>query len=252
MVGALLVTAAAVVTFAAYLNATAAPTTSYLVATKAIEPGTRFDDTEGVTAVIGSAVVDLPSPLDQRAIPVEDLGTLVGRVVVAPLGRGDLVTRTAVVDDGGVSPAQTVSFALPRTDAVGGSLRPGERIDILATYGSGDAAYTAYILRGVPLLRSTAPDGGPLGTASEVVLTVAVTGLTDVQALGHATATADVLVTRSTATAEDVEAAPRPFRADPDATGPRPDPAASTSPEAELEVETDVEAVADIDAGDAG
>jgi CBS domain-containing protein len=68
--------------------------------------------------------------------------------------------RLVVVDDGGVGSAQTMSFAIARTNAVGGTLRPGERIDVLATYGSGEGTYTAYVVRGVPLLRLTAPAGG--------------------------------------------------------------------------------------------
>jgi hypothetical protein len=230
VVGALLVSAAAVATFAAYLSATAEPTTSYLVATAAVEPGTRFANGEELRAVFGSLPVDLTSPLSERAIPTEELDSLIGRVLVAPLSQGDLVSRTSVVDDGGVAPAQTLSFALPRNAAVGGTLRPGERLDVLATYGSADSAYTAYVVRGVPLLRVTGPDGEPLGIASEVVLTVAVTELADVQALGHAISTATVFVTRSTATPGHGDAVPGPFRADPSAPGPRPDAATSTSP----------------------
>lgn len=230
VVGALLVTAAAVATFAAYLGATAEPTTSYLVATEPVEPGTRFADGDELRAVFGSLTMELASPLRERAIPTEELDSLIGRVLVAPLSGGDLVTRTSVVDDGGVAPAQTLSLALPRDAAVGGTLRPGERIDVLATYGSSDSAYTAYVVRGVPLLRVTGPDGGQLGTASEVVLTVAVTELAHVQALGHAISTAAVFVTRSTATPEQGDTAPEPFRADPAAPGPRPDPATSESP----------------------
>jgi hypothetical protein len=230
VVGALLVTAAAVATFAAYISATAEPTTAYLVAIDAVEPGTRFANGDELREVFGSVTVDLTSPLDERAIPVEDLDTLIGRVLIAPLGRGDLVTRTTVVDDGGVAPAQTLSFSLPRDAAVGGTLRPGERIDVLATHGSGDNAYTAYVVRGVPLLRITGPDGAPVGAASDVVLTVAVTELPDVQALGHAISTASVFVTRSTAGPQDGDAAPGPFRANPEAPGPVPDPATSNSP----------------------
>ena len=231
VVGALLVTAAAVATFAAYLQGTAEPTTSYLVALDTIEPGTRFETVAELSAVMGGITIELTEPLVGRAIPVGQVDDLVGRVLVAPLQRGDLVTRTAVVDDGGVAPAQTLSFALPRTAAVAGTLRPGERIDVLATFsGTGVEPYTAYVARGVPLLRITAPDGGPLGTAGDVLLTVAVTELDAVQAVGHAVNTAEVFVTRSTASPDDTDAAPGAFRPDDRATGPRPEGATSISP----------------------
>lgn len=197
VVGALLVTTAAVATFGAYLNATAEPTTTYLVALETLDPGTRFDDVDQATAVFGSATVDLPDPLRARAIPVADIESLVGQVLVAPLGRGELVTRTAVVDDGGVAPAQTMSFAITRTAAVGGALRPGERVDVLATFGSGESSYTTYVVRAVPLLGVTGLDGGTIDGSSELILTVSVGDPVQVQALGHAVNTADVFVVRA-------------------------------------------------------
>jgi hypothetical protein len=231
VVGALLITAAAVATFAAYLQATAEPTTSYLVALDTIEPGTRFETVDELTAVMGSITIELTEPLTGRAIPVGEVDDFVGRVLVAPLQRGDLVTRTALVDDGGVAPAQTLSFALPRTAAVAGTLRPGERIDVLATFSAtGGEPYTAYVSRGVPLLHITAPDGGPLGASGDVLLTVAITELVDVQALGHAVNTAEVFVTRSTASPGDLDEAPGAFLPDQGAPGPRPEGATSISP----------------------
>jgi hypothetical protein len=231
VVGALLITAAAVATFAAYLQSKAEPTTTYLVALEAIEPGTRFETVDELTTVLGGITVELTEPLTSRAIPVGEVDDLVGRVLVAPLQRGDLVTRTALVDDGGVAPAQTLSFALPRTAAVAGTLRPGERIDVLATFsGTGVEPYTAYVARGVPLLRITAPDGGPLGSSSDVLLTVAITRLDDVQALGHAINTAEVFVTRSNASPDDLDEAPGAFRPDDAAPGPTPEGASSISP----------------------
>ena len=254
VVGALLITAAAVATFAAYLQSTAEPTTTYLVALETIEPGTRFETVDELTTVMGGLTIELTEPLTGRAIPVDEVDGLVGRVLVAPLQRGDLVTRTALVDDGGVAPAQTLSFALPRTAAVAGTLRPGERIDVLATFsGTGVEPYTAYVARGVPLLRITAPDGGPLGVSGDVLLTVAITNLGDVQSLGHAINTAEVFVTRSTASPDDLDEAPGAFRPDDAAPGPRPEGATSISPglgAPDDPVDADTEADGDPDDGD--
>jgi Flp pilus assembly protein CpaB len=225
VVGALLVTAAAVATFAAYLDAAAPPTSRYVVATATIEPGTRLDSLDEVGERFGTVALELSSEVAARAIPASSVDALVGRVVVTPLEPGDLLSRTQLVDDGGIDGVQTLSFALPRTAAVGGELRPGERIDVLATFGSGDSAYTAYIVRGIPLLRVAASDGGPLGESPDLTLTVAVSALREVQALGHAVNTAEVFVTRSTATPEVDDPAPGAFRATPEDVGPRPDPA---------------------------
>jgi hypothetical protein len=103
VVGALLVAGSAVGIAAAHLQASAAPSTSYLVADQPIAPGTRFATLEEVLAVVGRSAIDLPPTVAARALPLEEADALVGHVVVAPLERGDLVTRTAVVADGGVA-----------------------------------------------------------------------------------------------------------------------------------------------------
>lgn len=223
VVGALLVTAAAVATFAAYLDATAAPDARYVVATTSLEPGTRLTSLTDVGERFGTIALDLPPEVAARVVAATEVEQLVGQVVLAPLESGDLLARTQIVAD--APDAQTLSFALPRRSAVAGALQAGERIDVLGTYGSGDGAYTVYVVRGVPLLRVAAPDGGSLGESNEVLLTVAVTTLEDVQALGHAVATADLLVTRSTVRSGDADPAPGAYRPRPDGQGPRPDPA---------------------------
>ena len=230
VVGALLVAAAAVATFAAYLDATAEPQTAYAVAMASVEPGTRFDTIDDVTAAFGSVSMELTEPVLSRAIPAHDLEALVGATVLSPLERGDLITRTQLLDDGGAAPAQTMSFPIGRTDAVAGSLQAGERIDVLATYGSGDSAYTAFVARGLPLLRITGSDGAALGpntTGSELTLTVAISDLVSVQQLGHAVNTADIFVTRSTAQPGD-ESAPGSYQPDPTVPGPAPDDATAS------------------------
>ena len=225
MVGALLVAAAAVATFAAYLDATAAPSRAFVVATTVIDPGTRLASVEDVSARFGTIALELHGDVADRLVPAADVDALIGRVVVAPLQPGDLLAASQVVADGGVDGAHSLSFALPRTAAAGGALQPGDRIDVLGTFGSGDSAYTTFVVRAVPLLRVTAPDGGTLGAGSDLTLTVAVTDPGDVQALGHAVNTATVFVVRSTAGPGDGEAAPGAYRAAPSDQGPLPEPA---------------------------
>jgi hypothetical protein len=212
VVGAMLVTAAAITVFMAYLEATAEPTTVYLVADRDIAPGTRFPDRASVLAAITSEAISLPPAVAERAIPVEEVADLVGGVVLAPLEHGDLLLRSALVTDDGGRDLQTLSFRIPAVDAVAGTLVAGERVDVLATYGAGEPAYTAYVVRGVPLLRIGAVDGGSVSVNGDLALTIAVGALEDVQALGHAITGASLLVTRSTATAEHTDPVPAPYR----------------------------------------
>jgi hypothetical protein len=225
VVGALLVAASAVGVFAAYLGATAAPSTAYLLAGRSIEPGTRFATLDDVLAAVGQAPLELPPTAAGRAIAAEDAAALVGLVVVAPLERGDLLTRTAFVEDGGVADAQTLSFSVPEAAAVDGSLRPGERIDVIATHGAGDGSFTAFVARGLPLLRVSSPDG-TVGGPGQLTLTVAISALDDVLALSHAAAAAEIRVTRSTARPHDTEPAPGAYRPAPLPEGPRAEVAA--------------------------
>jgi hypothetical protein len=203
VLGALLIAASAVGVTGVVLSATAAPVTSFVVAAAALEPGVRFASIEDVRAAFGRATVDLPPTLAERAVPVEELDALVGQVLLAPLERGDLLVRSALVDQRADGGDDVLSFALPRTAAVAGALRPGERIDIVATYGSGTTATTDYVVRGVRVLGVSAPDDGVVGGSSELTLMVALASPDDVLALGHAISTADVFVVRTGAGSAD-------------------------------------------------
>ncbi len=212
VVGALLVAAAAVVTFAAYLEATAAPSVTYVVARESVEVGTRLASMDEVGERFGTVALDVSGVVAERLIPSDERSTLIGQAVVSPLQAGDLLTRTQLLDDGGLEDGHSLSFALPRPAAVAGELRPGERIDVLATYGSGAEAYTSYVVRGVPLVRVAASDGGALGSSADLTLTIVVPGPTEVQAVGHAVHSADVFIARSTVHSEGAAAQPDDFR----------------------------------------
>ena len=224
VVGALLVTTAAVGVFAAFLTATAEPTTRYAVARGEVEVGTRIDSDAAVAEHFEFVPLDLPHDVARRAVKDLQAPQLVGQLVTSPLAAGDLLLASAIVDDARVPATEKLSFSLPAADAVGGTLQPGERIDVLATYGSGSEAWTAFVVRGVPLVAADRGDGG-MGAGAEVTLTVAVSSLEDVQALGHAVRAADVFVTRSTVTEGSTEPAPGPFAPARDQAPPTPDPA---------------------------
>ncbi|MEX2549508.1 MAG: hypothetical protein WD638_04715 [Nitriliruptoraceae bacterium] len=212
VVGALLVAAAAVVTFAAYLEATAAPKATFVVAREPVEVGTRLASLDEVSERFGTVALDVTGVVAERLIESDELSTLIGQAVVSPLQAGDLLTRTQLLDDGGLEDGHSLSFALPRPAAVAGELRPGERIDVLATYGSGAEAYTTYVVRGVPLVRVAAPDGGALGSSADLTLTIVVPGTSEVQAVGHAVHSAEVFIARSTVRSDGGTAVPSDYR----------------------------------------
>jgi len=212
VVGALLVAAAAVGVFAAHLRATAEPGTRYLVANADLDAGTRIDAAD-VDTLFGHVPLELAPAVAEHSILLEARDELVGRVLTAPMARGDLLSRTVLADDGGVPDAFTMSFPVASADAVAGSLQRGQRVDVLATYGTGDAAYTTYVVAGVPLVAVDRPGEGGFGAGDQRILTVALAEQHQVQALAHAVAVAQVVVTRAPE-GLDRDGVPGAYRAD--------------------------------------
>jgi flagella basal body P-ring formation protein FlgA len=90
--GAFLITAAAVGVFAAYLNATAEPTTRYVVATADIPRGTI------VTAdLLDTVAIDLPETHQSSTVPAGNIDNVIGRVTLGPIRGGDLLQWTTVL-----------------------------------------------------------------------------------------------------------------------------------------------------------
>lgn len=204
VLGGLLVAVAAVGTFAAYGDATAGPSTSYAVAAADLPVGHRIGPGD-----LDLRAMDLPDALADRAFTSPD--ALAGAVTLAPLGEGELVQAGGLLPAGATdAPAAELSFAVPADRAVNGTLRPGERVDVLATYGTGTAAETHVVVRGALLLGND--DGVEAIGASTRVLTVALDDADDVLALTHATRAGEVTVVRAT-TADGGTAGPGSYRA---------------------------------------
>lgn len=210
VVGAFLVAAAALGVFAAYLDAVGAPETRFVVARETVDPGTRIADAEVLAELFELRPIALEGQLAANAVPAGEVEQLLGQLVMVPLAPGDLLLRSGVVSDGGAAGSEQLSFAIDPSAALGGRLRAGERIDVLATYGSGASAWTAYVVRGVPLVQVSGGEGGALG-AGPLTLTVALRDPSEVLALTHAVQTADVVVTRSGATEGDRGPLPGPY-----------------------------------------
>lgn len=200
VVGALLVTAAAVGVFAAYLDATATPSTSYVVVQGDVPIGTLLtEDLVTDTSRFGLVALDLPPELARNSIRSERALSIVGLRTTAPLAAGDLLSRTSLADAAGDDDAVAISFQIDKSRAVAGELEPGERVDVAVTYGQADDAYTLYVARNVLLIDIAAAGGGLEGEA--VVLTLSLPDDERVLAIAQATNTGQVVVTRAAAAA---------------------------------------------------
>lgn len=198
--GAFLVTAAAVGVFAAYLDATAEPSTTWLVATQDIAPGAVLD-----AAGLDTVAIDLPDAQQEQLVRAEELDRVAGRVALGPVRAGDLLQWTTVLAVEPPDGATTFTFSLPSNRvAFRGDLAAGDTIDVVATYRE----TTVYVARAIPLLAAPATGGGDGGAT----ITIAVQDPTTVLAIANALDSAEVFVLRSDP--DGGGDAPAPFRPD--------------------------------------
>ena len=129
--GALLVTVALLGVSQAYAHADRPPSTGYAVAARALDPGAVLSpaDLELIPA-------DLPHPLATRAFTSTD--ALDAAVTLAPLAPGELVQLSQVLPaDAAPLAGVELSFPVAGDRALGGSVQPGERVDLVASFPAG-------------------------------------------------------------------------------------------------------------------
>lgn len=192
VVGGFLVAAAAVGIFAAYQGATASRRQRFVVAATALHMGQRLAASDLTTAPM-----DL-TPTLSSTLAFRDPRALVGAVVVGPVRQGGLIQASDVVAAGARRQRQ-LSFPVDAARALNGSLQSGDRVDVLATFGTGSGATTVVVASGVRVVDvATAKAGLASNGSSSQVLTVSVTNATQALALTQAVDAGQLLVVRST------------------------------------------------------
>lgn len=186
MVGGFLVAVAAVGTFVLATGADDGRLVDYVVARHDLAVG-EVVGADDVTV----ARLDIPPFVSERAF--RRARDVVDTVVLAPVGRGELVQASAVARDGATG--RQVSFPVEVARAVDGTLQPGESVDVLVTYGSGEAASTAVVARDARVARLHRPDG-TLSDGRTVVVTLQVHSDDQAAALAHASAAGTVTIVR--------------------------------------------------------
>jgi pilus assembly protein CpaB len=111
---------------------------------------------------IGRAAAIAPEAVEVRLVPesfappgrIADVDDVIGRLALAPLRPGEAVTATRLAPPGGpvaaVAPPGTVGFPV-RVDVPTGALRPGDLVDVLATFG-GRRPHTETVAASVEVL----------------------------------------------------------------------------------------------------
>ena len=216
VVGGFLVALAAVGIFAAYTGATADDRERYLVAGRDLPLGHRLE-----RADLAFLPMELPPPLRARAY--RQPAVIVGAIVIGPVAKGELIQASDLVMRPGGSPEREISFPVESARAVNGQLRPGEFVDVLASYGAGNDGYTVAVVRGARVVDRSEPRTS-LGDGADEVITLAIPNRNDALAVAHAVNAGSVTLVRAggpqdagpgdgaTYRAPGAENAPRPTR----------------------------------------
>lgn len=164
LVGSLLVVAA----LAGYWSVYSATTdrTPVLVAAHDLQAGTVVRPPDLRTAELAGDSATMSALVSE-----EELETVLGRTVTTPVPQGAPLTQ-ASVPAAGSGPA-AFTLVVPSLHALGGALRPGDRVSVLATFETGSGGQARAIARGLRVLAiGELPDGLDRASAS-IPVTVA-------------------------------------------------------------------------------
>jgi Flp pilus assembly protein CpaB len=162
-----------------------------------------------------------PEALDVRSVPsafappgrFASVERVAGRTASTAIGAGEAVTATRLAPPGGavaaVAPPGTVGFPV-HADVPTRAVRPGDLVDVLATFG-GNRPHTETVASSVEILlvlaASSLPDAG-LATASQPTLVLAATpDLSERLAYASAFATISVAIRPASGFGDPVTAA---------------------------------------------
>ncbi len=120
------------------------------------------------------AEVALPPELTSRyALASRDLD---GVALIRPVAEGEMIALSWVATSRYVGAGRAMTIPITAEHAVGGDLRSGDRVDVLATFDSGDVrARTVAVVEGVEIVSPVEAGGLVTGEASVIGVTVAVT-----------------------------------------------------------------------------
>jgi Flp pilus assembly protein CpaB len=142
------------------------PATEYVVAADDLPAGRVLGATD-----LDTVAIDLPAA--QAGAAFRDPSSLVGTITLAPVAEGELLQASAIgapTDDG----VPTVAMSLPAAAALGGDLRPGDRVDAYVTFGSELDATTQLVAASAVVVAVSSPRDDVVAEAGQVQVRLAV------------------------------------------------------------------------------
>lgn len=188
MLGALLVTLSGVGLYLASIKATASPRSAVVVAATDIAPDHELTR-EDLTVI----QVRLDDRLRLRTFV--NPADLIGTKTLGPIGKGELIQGGAVVAVASGSTGREMSFAIPLSRAVAGRLRAGERVDVVATTGSGTSAVTKVVVTSGLVIEISDP--ALAASDDDVVVVLSIRDVAEQLALAEAMNEAKMVLVRA-------------------------------------------------------
>lgn len=185
LAGGLLVAAAAVLVFAAWLGASGRPGRPWVIARVPLAAGTTLAPGELTTAPMSLA----PATGDHA---YSDPAALVGRTLAAPLAAGELVQSAALVPAGAQPALRPVAVSVDPAEA--SVLLTGSLVDVLVTDGSGPSSPTTVVARGARVISVAQAASNLASQSAGTVVTLGVSSLPEVTAIVHAERTGTLSV----------------------------------------------------------
>jgi Flp pilus assembly protein CpaB len=189
VVGGLVIAVAAVLTFWAYDRSARSPHQLYVVAAHDLEVGQRIS-----AADLGLVTLNIPDAR-LRGQVFGAPSSLIGASVISPVDAGALVEASEVVGRGGPPGSAELSLDIALSRAVGGTLKRGEFVDVLATFGSGGGSYTTTVASHIEILDATV-DADSVSGSTELFI-FAVPDPATAEALANADIAAAITLVRS-------------------------------------------------------
>ncbi len=203
-VGALLCVSAALLAWYGASGRADAPKRALIIAGRDISAGLVItaDDVKIETVAIRP---------DLRIRTFGDASAIVGRVALGPIAAGDPILRSAVGPDGSESQRRQVTFTMPIAAAVGGTVRSGDTVDILATVpGESGRDLTRTLARNVLVSQVTGNDTSVVNTNGDRMVTLSIEASVDAEALVNASATGKIHLVKTTGTIQAPTTATNP------------------------------------------
>jgi Flp pilus assembly protein CpaB len=196
VVGGFLVALAALGAFVAARGTGDGPSQHFVVVAHDVIAGTTLRASD-----LRTEAVDLPGEMAGRAFT--DPAAVIGRITTTALANGELVQASSVVGGDAADPRFQLSVPVERSRALDGFLVAGEKVDVLATYGTGTDAVTFVVVRGADVLRIDQGQRGTLTATNDTIILLAVARPDDALAVTHAAQAGKITIVRATAAQAD-------------------------------------------------